>query len=118
MSNGQIDKLIRRFITDVDLRLTQSRRAVAYVEQELLAFFPDTDILHPKRKVAKPLDSADPHPPIETPLHNSADRIIGLIRMARRATDCPIAPDKESGFCADRASPHYARRGGESSSSD
>jgi hypothetical protein len=92
MCNGQIDKLILGFIAEVVLRLTQSRRAAAHVEQELLAILGNTDILHPKRKVSKSLDSPDPHLPVETSLHDGADRIIELIRMARHAADCSIAP--------------------------
>jgi hypothetical protein len=94
MGNGHGDKSIMVFIEEFDQRLTLSRLAVTHLRQELLTYLRNADFLHPKGKVVQPLESRGPHPSVETPLHEGADRIIDLIRMARHAADCPISPNK------------------------
>ena len=94
MVNGRDDKSILRFIEELNHRLTLSCRTATRIKQELLAFLRNGDFLYPKGKVVEPLELPEPHPSVETPLHEGADRIVDLIRMARHAAHCPIAPNK------------------------
>ena len=94
MVNGWGDKSILGLIEELDQGLTLSCRTATRVKQELLALLRNGDFLQPKGKVVEPMESPEPHPSVETPLHEGADRIVDLIRMARHAAHCPIAPDK------------------------